>query len=79
MDSLERIKTDLRAKYLQDRDDLQQQVSNDPEQWTDEKMNEAVKKVIKLSMLPEQKLCYPARLSYSSPEFFLYWRWQSSK
>ena len=47
MDSLETIKTDLRAKYLRDRDDLQRQVSSDPEQWTDEKMNEAVEKVNK--------------------------------
>jgi hypothetical protein len=63
MDSLETIKTDLRAKYLRDRDDLQRQVSSDPEQWTDEKMNEAVQKVNKVIRYP-LFVIYPSHVNF---------------
>ena len=45
MSLLEQIKIDLRAKYLQDRDNLQRQVNADPEMWTEAKLLEAAERV----------------------------------
>ena len=45
MSLLEQIKVDLRAKYLQDRDNLQRQVNADPDMWTEDKLLEAAEKV----------------------------------
>ena len=46
MSLLEQIKVDLRAKYLQDRDNLQRQVNADPDMWTEDKLLEAAEKVL---------------------------------
>ena len=45
MSLLEQIKVDLRAKYLQDRDNLERQVNADPDMWVADKLEETAEKV----------------------------------